>query len=278
MSESLGDSIEKKLNCNHGTGDELMLTFEKAFRSGYGKDSPNSHWDKPFFNNRDLAPKNRFVVWIDLMGAANHMLFSLPKTACFIGKIHEAGIQAKNKPLDVSIHPIADGFYAICDKWGVISNYTARVMRSLAYCFETTDDNRYRFLVRAGIAYGRFVDGNQMTSGSNTFEDQNEYMRNVLVGCPLSWAYEAEHKAPPFGIYIDQSVTTHTEERVSWVLHRWWDDKKSQTDWAESFGSKIQEYLEWLKINAIKTRYPIDKHDAYLRAIKEYFPARSSDA
>ena len=246
-----------------------MPTFEETFGQEYGSDHPQSQWDKPFFNNRDLALTNRFIAWIDLMGAANHFLSSLPKAACFVGKIHDAGLQANSRYPDVSLHPIADGFYAINEDWGQIKDFTSRVMRSLAYVFDSEDENRHRFIVRAGIAYGRFVDGDQMVTGSDTFIGQAGYFHNVFVGCPLAWAYQAEGKTAPFGIYIDQSVSTHSDQKVAWVLHRWWGNNESE--WAKQFGNKVKSHLEWLNDNALATRYPTEKHDVYLKATKEYY-------
>jgi hypothetical protein len=248
-----------------------MTSFEESFGSDFGGDRSESLWDKPFFDNRSLEPNLRFVAWVDLMGAANHMLLSLPKAACFIGKIHDAGLQGKIRHPSISIHPIADGFYAIGGNWQEISSYTSRVMRSLAYCFEKEQKNDYRFLVRAGIAYGRFIDGHQMSCGSDTFRTNDAYLRNVIAGSPLSWAYKAEGKSPPFGIYVDQSVTEHAGERVGWVLHKWWKDDQKGSAWASSFGSQVRDYLEWLNQNRIGMRYPFEKHDSYMTATAEYF-------
>lgn len=248
-----------------------MPTFEDTFGSNFGSDRPQSKWDKPFFDNRDLSTKDkdRFVAWIDLMGAANHFLMSLPKASCFVGKIHDAGLQAQKRHTNVSLHPIADGFYAISEDWAETKEFTSRVIRSLAYIFDSESEAEHRFLVRAGIAYGRFVDGTQMANGSKALQGHDEYLRNVFVGCPLAWAYKAEGKAPPFGIYVDQSVTTHSGEPVAWVLHQWWTP--TQAAWAKQFGGKVKDHLVWLERNAIGTRYPTEKHAAYVKAVTEYF-------
>lgn len=247
----------------------MMPCFEDAFGSDYGPERPESRWDRPYFDNHDLAPTNRFVAWVDLMGAENHMLLSLPKSAVYIAKIHAAGIDAGKQFSGVSIHPITDGFYAVSERWSEIQDFTSRVMRSLAHCFQSTDDHQHRFLVRAGVAYGRFIDGSQLETGSNSFSGQDAYLHNVMIGSPLAWAYKAESKAPPFGIYIDQSITTHSGERIAWVLHRWWG--QVQSAWAKQFGTMVEEHLAWLNKNAIGTRYPTEKHENYVRAVKEYF-------
>ena len=165
-----------------------MCSFEDAFGHDFGSSRLNSTWDKPFFNNQQIVPTKRFVAWVDLMGAANHMLLSLPKAACFVGKVHDAGLQASSRHASVSLHPIADGFYAIGDNWVDVSDFTSRAMRSLAWCFDHETDDQHKFLVRAGIAYGRFIDGTQMTNGSNTFGNHGNYMNNVIIGSPLAWA------------------------------------------------------------------------------------------
>ncbi len=96
-------------------------------------------------------------------------------------------------------------------------------MRSLAYAFDNEQTEEHRFLVRAGIAFGPFIAPIQMANANRNFERNLAYMQSVFVGCPLNWAYEGESEAPPFGIYIDQSVTTHSGENIGWALHRWWD-------------------------------------------------------
>lgn len=252
----------------------MTHSFHDAFGNDYGSDRSGSRWDKPFFDNRSLKPDKRFVAWVDLMGAENHMLTSLPQTACFVGKIHDAGLQAQKQYKTISLHPIADGFYAIGSDWGAIRKFTSRTMRSLAYLFESESENRHRFLPRAGIAYGRFLDGTQMARGSVTFKDHDAYLRSVFVGCPLAWSYRAESKAPPFGVYVDQSIPTHSDERAAFVLHRWWSIQNStEKCWATQFGKRVAEYLEWLAQHQIETRYPTDKHVKYMNAVKEYFGA-----
>jgi hypothetical protein len=246
-----------------------MTSFAEAFGSSYGHEYNGSTWDRPFFDNRGLDTCNKFVAWVDLMGAANHFLLSLPKAACFVGKIHDAGLQARLTYTAVSLHPIADGFYAMADRWADIQDFSARVMRSLAHVFEQENENQHKFLVRSGIAFGAVVDSRTMASGSRTFENEPQYLGNVLVGCPLAWAYKAESKAPPFGIYVDQSVTTHSRERVAWVLHRWW--QAQHQPWAASFGQRVVDYLTWARNNAIATRYPVKKHQRYVQATNEYF-------
>lgn len=246
-----------------------MCSFEDVFGHDFGSSRPISTWDKPFFNNQQIVPTKRFVAWVDLMGAANHMLLSLPNAACFVGKVHDAGLQASSRYASVSLHPIADGFYAIGENWGDVRDFTSRAMRSLAWCFDRETDDKHKFLVRAGIAYGWFIDGTQMTNGSDTFGNHGNYMNNVIIGSPLAWAYKAEGKAPPFGIYIDQSVTTHSGAQVAWVLHRWW--QSAHALWAKQFGGKVKSYLEWMNSNAIATRYPVEKHGGYVKATTEFF-------
>lgn len=247
-------------------------SFQDVFGNDFGSDRAGSRWDKPFFDNRLLKPEKRFVAWVDLMGAENHMLTSLPQTACFVGKIHDAGLQAQKQFTTISLHPIADGFYAVSSDWNVIRKFTARVMRSLAYLFDIESENRHRFLPRAGIAYGRFIDGKQMAICSDTFKGHDEYLQSVFVGCPLVWSHRAESKAPPFGIYVDQSIPTHSDVGVSFVLLRWWTVKDSNEKcWAAQFGKKVEKYFEWLNQHHIETRYPYEKHEKYMKAVKEYF-------
>lgn len=249
-----------------------MPTFEETFGREYGPNISHSRWDTPYFNGQDIKPILRFVAWVDLMGAENHMIQSLQRSAIFIGKIHDAGLQAYSKFDNLSLHPITDGFFAVHEDFHQLRRFTERVMLSLAHLFSSENHHQHRFLPRAGIAYGPFVNDTEMQKGNNRFSDHPEYMRNVLVGCPLSWAYKAEGKAPPFGIYIDQSVTSHADQPVAWVLHRWWNSRmETETAWAREFGTIVLEHFEWLSQNAINTRFEPDKLERYRTGITEYF-------
>lgn len=224
------------------------------------------------FDNRELSPKPCYVAWIDLLGAGNHMLLSLPKASTFIAKIHIAGIKAKQAYPSITIHPITDGFFAVSETWADIKSFSERVMRTLANCFEREREDENRFLARGAIAFGRLIEGAQMERGASIFSTDAAYPNNIMVGSPLSWAYKAESKAPPFGIYIDQSITTHSGQPVAWVLHRWWNpDADPQKTWGVNFGKKVLKHFEWLRENSIGTRYPVEKHDAFIQQVKEYY-------
>ena len=47
--------------------------------------------------------------------------------------------------------------------------------------------------------------------------------------------------------------------------------RRSQAPWAKQFGNKVTTHLEWLKDHAFGTRYPVGKHEQYLKAVTEYF-------
>lgn len=140
--------------------------------------------------------------------------------------------------------------------------------------FEEEGEDIHRFLIRGAVAYGPVIDGQQVMGGHRVFQkpDNLAYLNNILIGSPVAWAYDAECKAPPFGVYVDQSVTTFSPESISWVLHRWWDtSKSSEVNWAKEFGERVLEYLSWCKEHSRGSLYPVDKHDKYTSQAKEYF-------
>lgn len=249
-----------------------MDKFEQAFGKPTKEIPLNVAWDKPCFDNTRINPSSKYVAWIDLMGAANHFLLSLAKSACFVGKVHDAGLKARNKFPSVTVHPISDGFFAISEDWDEIKQFVQFVMRSLAYVFAHEQNNDHKFIVRSSIAYGQIVTGEKIKEGCKFLEDKCEYFSNVFVGSPLAWAYKAESKAPPFGIYIDQSVTTHSTAHIGWILHKWWsNDQSKQKTLARDFGKSLIRYLDWLKLHSCGMRYPQEKHEQYIQLINEYY-------
>lgn len=70
---------------------------------------------RPYFTDTGIAAaiSNRYVAWLDLMGASNTMARSLSKAANYIGKIHLAAFEAENSA--VTTYPVIDGCYFVSE-------------------------------------------------------------------------------------------------------------------------------------------------------------------
>lgn len=104
-----------------------MSKFKKTFGTVSGA---KGKWDTVSFSNQGLQPHNRYVAWVDLMGAANAMQMSLPGAANFIARIHAAALQAMVVYESVSLHPITDGFFVVEEKWEVMRAFLRKVYLS----------------------------------------------------------------------------------------------------------------------------------------------------
>ncbi len=247
-------------------------TFQQVFGQHNAR---NSKWDAIHFNNQNLNTTNKYIAWIDLMGAANAMMLSLPKASNFVAKVHCTAQKAQVTHQRISVHPITDGFFATADDWGDLIRFLRRSFLTLANLFSLERYNQHRFIIRGAIAYGPFIDGTSITAGFGQPQPTyigNNYMHNVMIGSPLSWAYKAESKAPPFGIYVDQSVLTFSPSPIGSPLHYWWNlGNQTEKDWAKNFGRMVLRHFQWQLKNANKTIYPVEKHEFYIKQITEYF-------
>jgi len=229
------------------------------------------------FDNSKISVKSRYVAWIDIMGSGNAMTNALRNASVYVGKLHDAVLKAhRNISNPCSAHAMTDGVYVVSHSFHEVRDIVTSVMRSCAQSFTKEDEEGRRFVPRASIAYGKIVDNSEMRKGlgrEGPNKDTDRYLHNVMVGIPFEKAHSSERKAPPFGIYIDESVRTQTDspaEIVSWVLHRWWNPKTDQ-EFANEMGWMVQEHLKWAAANSLSTFFNPDRLGGYLDAVRQYF-------
>ena len=220
-----------------------------------------------------------FVVWLDIMGSKNMMTNSLMTAACYIGQLHSVIKKIYNsmKNQEITVHSMTDGAYVVCEHFETIRDFSIAVMRTCVCRFMSKKIGFTRYFVRCAIAYGKVIMPSSMIHGMPDTESDPQYDSNIMLGVPFVKAYMAEHNAPPFGIYLDESIRTHyisddESKRISWVLHRWWNpDNKEQKKLARDCGEEILKQLKWEKRNPISSFYPVEKHDKYVSIVREYF-------
>ena len=256
-------------------GDRGKALFENAFPK-------KSLWNEIRFNNQAIDIGSRYVAWIDVMGSRKAMVNTLRNAMCFVGNLHTAVLKAELGFKDsVEIHSMTDGVYAISESFDKITQFVTCIMRSCARCFLEDTNPQNRFMIRSGISFGKVALSQDMAKGFQCATSDDKYIRNVMLGIPFVRAEQAEHKAPPFGVYIDEEVRTQTDAalKVSWVLHRWWNQEDyNEKTFAAYFGELVLKHLDVLKENPIGMYSPdVKKLEEYHSSVKEYFKVIEKD-
>ena len=269
---------------------QTITMFEAAFGSSKAR---KSTWDALSFTDSEPEMVFQYVGWVDVMGASHMMRRSIDAASKSIGRLHEAVLRAKKSVAnadDVRLHPLTDGVYIVSKTYKPVSDILRRVFRSYAHtCLSIKSDSRF-CPIRAAIAYGRVVDEEaylQKLLGKLPAKSQTAahkaYLANVIHGRAYAAAHDAEHSAPPFGIYHDESLRefgeTEAKNPVSWPLEKWWCFGHSATEeqqtFAHAFGRRLLDHFEWVKSHPIDSEMPCDDNDkkieTYKRQIKEYF-------
>ena len=272
------------------------------FCEAFGKaESPKEgmSWDKLVFTDRIPKMQFRYVGWVDLMGASHMMRRSIDSASKSIGRLHEAVLKAcfaLKVSKNVTLHPLADGVYVDADNYEDVADIFAHVFRSYAQTFiEMSSESRF-CPIRAAIAYGKVVDQNvyvrklaEKTSGKMRTRFLAQYFSNVLHGRAYAAAHDAESKAPPFGIFQDESLRefgmTKKGKYITWPLEKWWCSGRSATEqqksFAESFGQCLIDHFNWVLEHPIDSgmddKNAIEKIDGYKRSIREYFGLKNNE-
>jgi len=231
--------------------------------------------DGAFFDATGLGASiaNRYVAWLDLMGAKNTMGRSLNRAANYIGKIHAAALaEASN---DVEIYPVIDGCYMITESKDALESALTETMTRLASVFVHEDSQVQRFLVRGGIAAGRIIAGRDMMPCSDQLKKHKSYSSCLAIGTAIGQAYAAESSAPPFGFWVDitaRAFKTGNSHPFTTTLWRWWNQKSPEGRLKqEVLGKAIEHYFHWAERNRRLIEYPLDRLCEHRDAAKEYF-------
>lgn len=231
-----------------------------------------------------VRPKPRFVAWIDIMGGKSVMWRSMSTCAIFVGKLYDAIDKAQNAVASQESHvfKMGDGVYVCGDEFGVVCGIAERAIRSCAHDFLEKGRNPFhRFLLRAAIAYGDTIIAKDVQNTERIVQNSAQNNNNtnnqvdlsaMLIGAPVAWAHEAEHKAPPFGIFLHESCRSHScssGKAIGWVLNKWW--LHEDMTFIKNFSKELQSHLDWEVKNKIETGIDPEKARAYRESVEEYF-------
>lgn len=225
----------------------------KALLGKMGNVFPKDKYDKISFGNKNLPTTKAYVAWLDIMGAGAAMRRSLSSASGMVGKFHASIINAYREAYakdsafeEVQIHSLTDGAYIVSTSPERMQSALRYVMKHLVQVFlESSFENK--FMIRCSVAYGKIVPASAMTNKliENTKNQiiGKEHVRNVTLGTPFEKAYRGEVFAPPFGVYLDDSVEKDSgfgNEKI-W---KWWDvGKQDQVAWCHELNSVLQKHL-----------------------------------
>lgn len=266
----------------------------QAFTDAFPKNNAKLPWDELSITEERIGSKPKYVGWVDLMGASTLMLRSPDAASRSIGCLHESVLRAVAPLLDkgqAELHPISDGVYVVSDKYDIVATVLGRAFRSYALKYLKLDSEARSCPIRAAIAYGRAMESTAVRSQFEVAFQKGRpiaipkpYVENIVQGTAFSAAHEAERKAPPFGIYHDESLRNFGQTRdnglfVTWPFMKWWCEGREantrQRRFAECFGRVVLAHFDWIERHPVESgmdgdRVP-EKIEKYRKLIREYF-------
>lgn len=204
------------------------------------------------------------------MGAKAWMAGSIRRAAEIVGLIHVAGLRAAEESA-IKAYPVIDGVYLVGDNKSEFKKATKSVMRNLAITF-LARKSEDRFLVRAGIAYGRILHGESITPMHSGLQMNESYSKCLAIGVAIGQAFSAEGKAPPFGYYVDMTArSTASINDAPYIssFYRWWTSNEG--DKVSSFATELNKHFDYLEQRHRELEYPIDRLKEHRSLAQEYF-------
>lgn len=231
-----------------------------------------------FFNIDKLRhPKgsNEYVCWIDMMGTKNAYSLSQYTASIFMAKFHVAILEATKSFSEKGIHryPVMDGVYITANDFNTMFAVLQAILESLANTFVQSNDPTKQFLVKGGLAFGTIWHGDEITGeASRIFEltqENKDYKEKILLGNPLAVANTVEKLAPPFGIYLDKSVSlsigSPSQLYGKWLL--WNMDRINGGK--DTFVEQVKKYFTYAKANSYFLEYKEDEIKKHEKLFQE---------
>ena len=223
-----------------------------------------------YFNAEGLAIKPAYVSFVDIMGMATAMALSLRRSANFMGRFHVALLSISSMVPKCKVYPVMDGAYVVSDNLRFMLTFLHKLFEYLSLMFVNADDLSKCFLIRGSIAYGDVVLGADINKQvSIELSDDDLYKRNLLMGVPVAHAFLCADKAPPYGIFIDDTIRARQDSKMSGIWYRWWS--KMQENIAKKVGLQLERYFKWTKERCDEIMYNLDKQNAHESLARQYW-------
>lgn len=228
---------------------------------------------RPYYLGDDAgSQKARYVLWVDIMGSQGKMLRNVRTAAIPLMKLHVAALAAQKKTLGgIELFPVIDGIYVVSEHFSSIAFFLSDVFRSMAAEFIVLK-NWERSVIRGAVAYGPIILGEECKGGS-LFLKETDYANGILLGMPLVQAYTAERDAPPFGIFVHESVRAFGQvgqHSINTPLWRWWTKGTENSKIAAALLPCLHDYFGWSRSNPVTSGYPADRIEFHRVLAEEY--------
>ena len=208
------------------------------------------------------------------MGTQGSMSRSLRKSANFIFKIHITALESQTPT--IQLYPVMDGLYVVSDHQGDMLDFLERMFSRLADLFVSTPDMQHRFIVKGSLAYGPVVHGSSLLpAASATLVNNQNYRNALLLGMPMIQAYLGEKKAPPFGVFVNESARAFCPAgapAVHPLTVSWWTWFRPG-QWialAQELRTEMNLYCDWCSQRSHAIDYPVEKIKEHRGLIMEY--------
>lgn len=164
-----------------------------------------------------------------------------------------------------------DGVYAVSESQSAILRFLTAVFQRLAELFVTTPDNHHRFLVKAALAYGPVLCGQDVPAQANTTLSQNlNYRDSLLLGMPVVQAYLGERSAPPFGVFVHESARAFAPVDQRPLFCLWWNWFQQSQPLAVQLRTELLGYFEWCQARALAIAYDVERIKVHKEQASQY--------
>lgn len=239
--------------------------------------------DKPFrFKANGIAEEDRFVAWLDIMGAGASMNRSLPESAAKIGKFNASiltAIKLLEDPQQVTVHTMTDGAYLVAKGADSLREVLSLSMVNIIRTFLSAS-MRNRFVVRCAVAYGKVVTSSTMDERLRDSEAlasvDKAVLRNIMLGGPFATAYGLEGCAPPFGVFVDgTAIKAGFSDHNIWT---WWvRDGVSPDAFISEFKKAVDQHFAQIEEHYYDHMLSACKIAEYRAKAKSYFRNKNAE-
>jgi hypothetical protein len=213
----------------------------------------------PYISLKNLPnPIKQYVAWIDIMGTKSFYKKTSKSPMLYILKLHacaEAAIRTKN---GLTYYPVADGLFLTHNERAPLLTAVKEIFQGIALDVINTHKVEYRYMIRAGLAFGEINHGSDITLEEEQLPLNNELKRSLVFGKALVDATEAEKGQPPFSVTIYDSISNSEPLSVSGLEYEYYAWFNDGFDKKEEFKDAILEYYIWIK-----------KHDYWVNGYDE---------
>jgi hypothetical protein len=212
------------------------------------------------------------------MGSKEVMLRSLGEAANFVMKLHVAALHASETIAfqGLDLYPMIDGVYACSPEQGPILAFMKDTLVRLVLGFLLETNPLHRFTVRCGLSFGPIAKGRSTRQCSGVLDTHQDYSDRVLLGMPLSQAYECERMAPPFGVYLHESSRAFAPSGtsvLSGTLWKWWKfrTQPGDNDVVTELRRVLETHYQWCGRHVATLSYEAEAIHRHHELAREYF-------